>query len=361
MELLDVGLDLGFSYVKAVANNNTQVVFKSLATPTSTQLFGNTGVGVDEEGDFDPKSAKNNLEVHYGDKKFYVGNYALEQSRNADSLITSDRVGTIQELILGLTAIGLISNTKNIEVSGLMLGLPITELKMAEKLKNVFSGTHKIKLHDRVNGSTTKKVINIKNVSVIQQSVAALYSKVFNLSGNPKKDNAEKMRGKVGIVDIGYRTTDLVGTKKLRLSNHLSDTMEIGISNVFEHIKSYLKSKYNFERNLSQIEEYVNMGYIMLDGEKVDLIPIIEKQKEKIIEQINNKIKTLWRDEIREFSALYLAGGGSVLLQKQLENKFSSAELIEEPQMANAKGYLAYLNVQKNLEKKQKQQKRQTI
>ncbi|MFW5962363.1 MAG: hypothetical protein ACOCQR_01995 [bacterium] len=357
-ERITIGLDLGYSYTKIVGDNNKKTIFPSFAVESSTSVFQSTGVMV-EKKPFNSKQALRNLQVTYNGVDYYVGRSALNQSRNADSLLTSGRVGTEQELILGLTAIALISSSDDISVDGLMLGLPISEMNMlGNKLKTMYSGIHSVKLTNIQNGQSVEKKIYIDDVRVIQQSVAALYSEVFDLKGKPKTDKRRpELREEVGIIDIGYRTTDFVVAEQLSLKNHLSDTLEIGISNVHEEVRRVLKQKYNFERNLSQIEKYVQKKKIVLDGRNIDLTRNINDAKKAVASQIATEIKNSWRDDVREFSTILLVGGGSVALGASLIQEFTAqAEVIDDAQMANAKGYLAFYKAQKNLEEKRQTQ-----
>ncbi|MFW6009183.1 MAG: hypothetical protein ACOCP8_07980 [archaeon] len=351
MERIRVGLDLGFSNIKSISNNGKEVVFNSLAVESSTKVFTSPAFSFNSKEGFDANSALHSLEVSYDGQDYYVGPYALEQSRNVDSLLTSERVGTKQEKILGLTAIGLLSTAQNVTVDALMLGLPVTEFSLAEKLKKTFSGEHKIVLRNTTTGKEIEKNIVINKVNVMQQGVAVLYAEMFNLDGSINNTKTTKLKAKVGTIEIGFRTTDLVVTKDLRFINPLSGTLELGVSNVYEHIKSYLKSKYNLQKNLSDIEEYVKQGYIFLDGQQINLKHEINSIIKIIVNQIENNIKTMWRDELREFSVIYLAGGGSILFENELKKRFPNSVMVESAQMANAKGYLANLNFLLNKEK----------
>jgi hypothetical protein len=63
------------------------------------------------------------------------------------------------------------------------------------------------------------------------------------------------------------------------------------------------------------------------------------------------EIQNLWKDDLREFTGIYLTGGGSILLKEELKKQFKKHykifNILEEPQFSNAKGYLSYLNVMK--------------
>jgi len=353
MEFLEIGLDLGFSNVKAIANNGRKFVFPSIISETGTELFENMSVIGKSKKKFNAKNAVKNLKVEFGDEKYYIGQNAINQGRNVDNLLTNQRIGKESELILGLTAIGLLSTNDEIRVD-LMLGLPLTELDLADKLKKLFKGTHKIDIYDNKRGSSISKKIIINSVKVIQQSVAALYSEVFHLNGAVNKQRINELRDLVAIVDIGYRTTDLVVTKDLGFITRLSSTIEIGVSDIYRSLKQYLKnSDLNFDKNLAQIEEYVKKGYLILDGEKIDLTEQIEHYTNLVAEQLTTEIRNLWKDSLREFSGIYFVGGGSILLEEKLRKEFKSFNILEEPQFSNAKGYLAYLNVTKRQAKRQ--------
>ena len=348
MELLEIGLDLGFSNVKAIANNGKKFVFPSIVSEVRSEIFPSMSVVGGKSKGFEPKKAVKKLKVEFNNEKYYIGKYAVDQGRNVDNLLTNQRIGDQSELILGLTAISLLSTSKEVRVD-LMLGLPLTELSLADRVKKLFKGTHHIKVFDNKKGVSVEKTIIVNSIRVMQQSVAALYSELFNLNGTIKKEKVKKLQDEVAIIDIGYRTTDLVVTKELGFINNLSSTIEIGVSDIFRNIKQYLKnSDLNFDKNLAQIEEYVQKGYLILDGKKINLEDQINHQIKVVTQQLTTEILNLWKDDLRGFSGIYLAGGGAILLEDTLKEHFDRFSILEDPQFSNAKGYLSYLKVRKN-------------
>ena len=165
-----------------------------------------------------------------------------------------------------------------------------------------------VKVKDKVNGYY--KEIKINDISICREADAALYWKL--------KDS-DTLERPVGIVNIGFRSTELAYfDKSLTFIDKKSDTIEFGNRSVMNNVKDKL----------------LNKG-IIKDVNEIDTSDDYNELKERAYklasENIDQLIEERWinLDEMD----IYLSGGTS--LNMNFDERF---KVIEDAQMATAKG-----------------------
>lgn len=175
--------------------------------------------------------------------------------------------------------------------------------------------------------------------NVMAQGLAAFVDYLTDDQGNIR-DGLDPEQP-VAILDIGGRTTDTVTIYGgNRVDHSASGTGNIGISNVYDHIKNAILRKYGVDKiRLATLERVARDRRIRLRGEDHDLSDIVREGVEKVWDQILREIKRSIGDAA-EMGAVILVGGGANLMSDLVAKSYPHLYVPEEPEFANARGML---------------------
>lgn len=320
-----IGVDVGYGYTKAVAENGQRVVFPSVV-----------GTGFERkmekmiyEGS--PSEADNyDLVVKNGDEKrrYFVGNLALLQSRDAVRPYMSERTSGEEIKPQLLTALGVLCQD---EPAVLVTGLPLKSFfKQAKALKASLERLSGVEVE--INGRPAG--IWLERVVMFPQAVAALYGKLL-------KDKVGSS-GAVGLVDVGFRTTDFVvfdlGSKKVL--EEYNDTVTAGTNNIVLDIQKEIGEDAGATPNPERVEQAIRTGGpFHFNRKEYDIAALVAEKEEALGKLIASKVARKWSDIQEDLQVIYLAGGGAAAVQRAL-SKVAPCEVMEDCQFANAYGYL---------------------
>lgn len=302
MEVL--GIDVGFGFTKAI-NQKKSVIFKSLiGESTDIQFKANIG----------ENSYASNLHVSIGDRSFFIGNFAEQQSNVRQYTLDQDKLMTEFLRTLALTATGICcDDTVSINV---VSGLPVGYLKQDYKrFTEIISGHHNVVFH-RPDGEDVTKSIYIHKVQMMPQPVGSIFNLLMDEKGNII--NKDLSTQKVGVVDIGFRTTDFTIFDNLHYIERGSVTMDTGISKSFNIIANKLRQESGVTIELYRLYKAVETGYIKIKGKEFNISNLRDRVYSHSASALAGDINRLWADEW-DIDAIILTGGGSVELSKHLE------------------------------------------
>jgi len=335
--ILNVAVDVGYGYVKAMTDNNKRVIF-----PT---LIGN-GVDSDFGSMFSRENNIKNMHVDYKNESFFVGEMAMN-SKNQSRIFEQKRYDSEHFKLILNVAIQLLTEGKTSNVN-LTTGLPLSffssqQKELRESLKGL-QPTIKWKQGTLAGQSLTT---NINDVIVFPQGASAIHSALADSKGKFIHPELMLSGNLLGLIDIGYRTTDFVVVEvkengALEPKEILSSTIDnIGVHSLMHSIKTRFKA----ESNGADLSEYhlsrlLQRGFIKHAGKKIDFTDFIEESKHNLASSIAESLKSNWAEESNFFDGIFLAGGGGMLFEDSLQQHFQNELiLIEENQFANAIGY----------------------
>ena len=235
----------------------------------------------------------------------------------------------------------------------LAIGLPLSQYKIAgrieyeNKLKDLY-------LNKQLNGKVNGKHISIK-INFLK-IYAEGYSGFIALYDEVKKDMPFL------IVDVGYKTTDVLGIGKEIASDNLviQDYTSIneGMSEVFEDIKDKFFNDNKIEYDAETIEYAILTNQLLkVNNEEVDPKQWL-KYGSEVVTDVFNTIETKLFPDMKTRN-IYLIGGGVDLIYKILQqmdkhNKYKDLDVEilinkEQSMFANVVGY--YMQLEKDLNK----------
>ncbi len=307
-----IGIDVGYGYTKVVTDGNGIVV------PVSFPSL----VGIYEDGiEVDGLKVPEQDIVSLSGQRFIVGAAAL---RHSSRLLNGREQGWVSSAAyraLFLHALRLVE--ANAVKFTIVSGLPVNFYKSdKDKLLNIIR-------------STACDFCIDCTVKAIPQPLGSFFSLLFDDHGRVKDGSLAS--GKVGILDIGFYTTDLITIHDMELIEKQMDSYENGVSTALELIAKDINNVYGRKPILNETEQAIKEGYIRVYGEPKDIRHVADQRLTELSREIESKAKTVWKSAV-DIDRVILTGGGAALLKPYL-NLYRHASVIDDAQFANAAGY----------------------
>jgi plasmid segregation protein ParM len=165
------------------------------------------------------------------------------------------------------------------------------------------------------------------------------------MDDNGKIVNTALANQKVGVVDIGFRTTDFTILDHLRYIDRGSRTMETGISKGFSVIANKLREKCGVNVELYRLYNPAETGSIKMRGHGFNFAKIRDQVYSQLAASIANDIDRLWADDW-DMDAIILTGGGcrdlAQYLQPLITGNILPHDPDQDPRLNNVLGYIKY-------------------
>jgi len=324
-----LGIDIGFGFTKAT-NGRDSLIFKSvLGEATEIQFREHLLSDVGKE-EF--------LQIELDGKAYFLGELAERQSNVR--FFTLDQAQFVAKFARTLALAAAARLVGGFIPVNLVTGLPIGHYRAhKDELAKLLQGEHKVVLVDG-DGKRQEKVVNINKVRVIPQPFGSL----FNLMLNDLGDLTDKrlVKEKVGIIDVGFRTSDYTISDKMRYSERGSRTTDSGIARAFNVIATRLREKSGVNIELYRLYNAVETGSIKIRGKEYDLKASTEQVFGQLATAIANEVDRLWVDDWDIDAMVITGGGGAVLanfLQPLLNGHVLPLDPAKDARLSNVHGY----------------------
>ncbi len=326
-----IAVDVGYGLTKALAVNNaniTKINFPSVIAPAHTDmlngLFG-TGLG------YHVKIRRVSGEV----QEKLVGE-AAQRSVSAVTTMTREKhAGVHDTLVLaGAYLVGAGGTGTTPEQTDLAVGLPLAFYK-AQK-DSLMNQLQNLAAWVSVDGGP-ERYISFGRVLVFPQGASIVFAETKALTGNL-----------IGIVDVGTYTTDYL-LLEVRNGQPIPNpdgcgSIEVGVHLFHRAIASEFHAQAGGPLPTEMIPDTAKKA---LDGQPVQYfnreiyLQEAHKARREIGENIAQRILAAWGNRAGHVKPTLLAGGGSLLFQRELQGALPGAQLVNEPIYANARGYLS--------------------
>ena len=329
MEVL--GIDVGFGFTK-VSNGRESHIFQSIiGDPVDIQFktsFGNN--------DF-----VNNLHVTIDGKSYFVGEYAANQSMVREFTLDQDRLISDFVKILAMTAAGVYAEdgiTLNV-----ISGLPVAYLSHDHELfARSLEGDHTITYHF-TDGRVERKSLKINNVQLMPQPLGSVFN--ILMDDNGRVVNRDLQNQKIGVIDIGFKTTDFTVFDHMKYVERSSSTTDFGISRCFLSIAEKLKKESGIQIELYRLFNSIESGHIKVRGKEYNIANLRDRVFEYASREIMSSMERLLRDEW-DIDYVILTGGGSKALYEYLIPLLNMdvlpVDVSDDIRFNNVKGYLKF-------------------
>jgi plasmid segregation protein ParM len=330
-----LGIDIGFGFTKATNGNNT-LIFKSLYGDAADIQFW---------ADFGESSPTDHIHVTIDGQSYFIGDLAEQQSSVLHFTLDQERLLSDYIKILSLTAAGMLlqeDSSINVPIN-LVSGLPIGYFKdNHNRFNDQLTGHHTITYHSS-DGQEKNREIFINNVRMLPQPMGSILNLIMNDQG--KIGDQELAKQKIGVVDIGFRTTDFAILDRLRYINRGSKTIDTGISKGFSVIANKLREKSSVNVELFRLYRAAELGTITMRGHGFSFPKIRDQVYSQLATSIADEIDRLWASDW-DIEAIFLSGGGTrelaTYLQPMITGNVIPVDPGQDARLNNVKGYLKY-------------------
>ena len=322
----NIGVDLGYGFVK-VSDGKNDRIFPSVVGQARILRYVS-----DENPD---QSSIKNLNVLIDDREYFVGDLANRQSEVVMVSLNENRMDEQISKVLVVTGLALLSDNKTSSYN-IVTGLPVgcfSDTK--QSLIQLFKGTHRI-TQRRNQKNEIEQVINVNEVKVVPQPFGTFFNLILDNNGSLID---EKLAGsKVGIIDIGFRTTDYIVVDNLENIDRLSGSTNTGLSTAYGIISELLKDEFKISKPIYQLDEIVKNGVIRISGKSYNLDEIKKHAFSVVAEKLITEVNSLWVNKW-ELDTVFITGGGGISIYEYMLPHFENISLVKGTQFANVYGF----------------------
>ena len=314
---MNIGLDVGYSAVKAVSGHR-RVTFPSV-------------VGTPDRARFSLDGQENSIILTSPDHVL-VGQGAVEQSRFVHRREDRAWIESDEYYHLMLAAFTELTTATVAELQ-VVTGLPVAFYDGDKKaLRDRFLGEHRASREGR-----RAQLFRVRDCRVIPQPFGALLAVALDEQGRIADNGLAT--GAVGVVDVGGKTTNLLSVYRLTEISRETSSVNVGAWDVVRAVQGYLADHCpDLELRDHQLVEAIIARQVRYYGEPVDLSGVVDAVLEPLADQVIAQATQLWNGGAA-LDAILVSGGGALLLGPHIRAHFPHARVVSEPVYANALGY----------------------
>lgn len=326
-----LAVDVGFGYTKATDGRQSQI-FKSIVGEANPVQFGEALL---------PGQSGYPRHVEIGGESLFIGELAEVQSRGRG--FTLDQGQFIEKYVKPLALTALAPFAVHGDPVRLVTGLPVSFFrKHKDAITTLLQQRHQLNIIGP-NGEVEQKTLYIEKVRVVPQPFGSMFNLMLNENGKPAAQRF--ITEKVGIIDVGFRTTDYTISERTRYSERGSQSTDAGISSAYAAIASLLHEKSGVNIELYRLYEAVTRGSIKIRGQRYDLTGLVKQAFSQLASRIATEANRLWADDW-DIDAIVLSGGGSSVLAPYLaplvQGEVLPVPADQDSRFNNVTGYWKY-------------------
>jgi len=320
-----IGLDVGYGFVKATDG------LDGYSFPSVVGDGNKSGVSFRINSAKTKKRLVDNLQIAYNDKLYYIGTPAIRHSNYLSRDLSLSRDFGTEYEVLFYGALSLFCDQKE-NTFKVVTGLPPERMHLAGELAQKMLGERTISIVD--NGRKEQIKITVLDIDVAPQPLGTYWAEFF------EQDSEKSRLGKVGILDIGFGTSDFIAIEDEEYLPMKSRTLNIGTSSAYKEISNTLFENYGVMKEIHSLDEIVISKTLRISGESQDVTPILEEAFERLASKLFIELNSAWR--LKDFDSLLFTGGGSHAIRKHMRPRLPHSTQIVEPFTANSRGYLMW-------------------
>lgn len=326
-----VGIDIGFGFTKILKGRETRV-FKSVYGDATDVQF--------KENVLDEFQDGGQLHIELEGGSYFVGELAERQS--VERFFTLDQHEFVHHFVKVLALAGLAGMVGRNEPVKLVTGLPISQFRRHKKqLARTLKDTHHVTM---IRGEEREEtVVKVQDVRVVPQPFGSVLDLMLNDIGEVA--DTSFLREKVGIIDVGFRTTDYTIADKAHYAERGSRTTDFGISRAFRSIADHVQEVAGITPELYRLYDAVERGHIKVRGREIGLEEVVRKAFTQLAKVVATEANRLWTDDWDIDRVILTGGGGKVLapyLSPQILGEVEAVDPGADARFNNVRGYYRY-------------------
>jgi plasmid segregation protein ParM len=223
----------------------------------------------------------------------------------------------------------------------IVVGLPLAMVQQwQDRLKARLVGFHRVGRASAAE-APVRNHIHIRKVHIVPYPLGTFVNLIMGHDGRMRKtEDGEK---KIALIDVGFRTTDLMVMEAARFRQRGSATIEMGLADAWEAIARELGRQGAEMPDMAGLYRAIRMGRLRTEERTYDVAALREKAYRRLAaalaDHINHRLRADW-----DLERLLLTGGAAVELAPNLAPLLDGeVDLIEHEQdvrLSNAQGHL---------------------
>lgn len=253
------------------------------------------------------------------DDELFVGNLALRQSSTRFFTLREEKISSDITMALFRSSLALLGDVNG--STYLVTGLPVAYFfEQKPKVETMLGRTHKIRV--RLGGKLVQKIVVIQRIKQVPQPLGTAMHFLLDDHGRIKQDVMSIAKGRIGVLDIGFYTNDLLVLDALEPVSTLSRSLRSGMSVAYKAMADA-----GIDIPIYELDILVRKG-LYRDA--------AHQAFAALANQIIGELETYW--DSQRLDLVIITGGGGGVLHQHLKLPWKHV-IIDDPVMANVRGY----------------------
>lgn len=321
MEPQPIGIDIGYRALKCVHSGGEKFIIPTvIGTPDTARM--RVGGSTD-------------ILLEFDEYRFLIGESANTQSRMIMRREDRHWYSSPEYRAMFYTALAKIQQRERANAH-IVTGLPVEYFDDKDHMIEALEGRHEF----HYNG--TPMIANVNEVVVILQPFGTLLDQVFSAPGGYDTEIAE---GKIGIIDIGGKTTNFLTAIRLQELRKQSTSISKGGWDIVRAVKAIIADEFPGLSQMSDhdVSQAIANRTIKSFGNPVDIGEIVDRVVKPFAEDIIASTTPLWNSTGEMIDRIFVTGGGAFLIFAEIAAHFPHAKRVTDPVFANASGYWRFM------------------
>lgn len=315
---LGIGIDVGYGHTKALSSAGASAVFPSavgIADPQAFRLQVNGRVA----------PLAHEPTVCLDGVSYLVGASARRHARTVVQPRDRAWLDSLPYRILWHAAL---ERVLPVDIAAtIVTGLPVSFYHDRERLQQIIQ---------RV---LEERHITVSAVTIVPQPFGSFFDAVLDPHGQIVDD--ARILAHLGLIDVGYFTTDLVEVHELEYVQKGSGSIEVGVATMVDTLRGLITEHYGRVLSTHDAEQVLRTQCLRITGHEHDMHDLCAIAIREAALAILTYIRQLWGSG-DQLDHLLLTGGGGPLIQPLVRESFSALHVAPTPHLANARGYVRY-------------------
>lgn len=277
-----VALDLGYGHTKGISKGR-EIVIPSVVG-SAHDLF------TTDLAEIQPLSFIRDIK-----RNRFIGDLALRQSAMRSFSLDEHKALSDNTLALMETSMALLAGSRsNINI---ISGIPVTFFNhQREEFKNLIEGEHTIDI--MAGDKHYTNTITVDRAILVPQPLGSAMDFVLNNEGEIKRDVANTIKGTIGVLDVGFYTSDMLLLDNMEIVHNHSRSLKSGLSVALKAMNDA-----GIDLPLYSLDKAIREGKYARAKDKA---------YSALAEQISMEVRTYW-SEAKPDIIIVTGGGGSAL------------------------------------------------
>lgn len=274
--------------------------------------------------------SKSATEIEFDGRSYHVGRNAHNSGRAIENMGFDRLTGSpeIKALLYGALTKRIDEHGKYNGPSTVFAALPVEMMtndnnkQSIADVKKWMKGVHAWKSDGKSYG------IDIDDVKVTHQPLAALFDYALSPAGKPIASRRDAIKGEVGVISVGFNTLEVMCISNKSIVDHRTSGAKVGVRRLLRNADP--KNHYT----LGELDDRFRRGTL-------DVSPaLLEWEGE-----VTGVIEDTWGDVWNRFESVIVVGGGSLILSGYFAKHFNGmAHAPKDPVMSIAHGLFRFIN-----------------